>query len=98
MTAQELIDQGYYQISRKFYILAKLPEGKTGKEALYEASLKTYEGLDNYDFWVKDTRRWVDGLGEANSTDQYLRVHADCITVTKEVFEEFRRLGGRTAR
>lgn len=41
MTAQELIDGGYHQISRHYRMLARLPAGKTGKEALLEYSKKT---------------------------------------------------------
>lgn len=32
--AQQLFDQGYRQVSRKYRTLARLPEGKTGLEAL----------------------------------------------------------------
>ena len=38
MTGQQLVAQGYMQISRKYRLFARIPDGKTGKQALLEAS------------------------------------------------------------
>lgn len=96
MTAEELISGGYYQVSRKFGMLAKLPEGKTGREALYEATMRQYAGLPNEAHFDRTTRRWVNGMSEASAADQYLRVYAVAVTVNPTTMRRFRTLGGRT--
>lgn len=98
--AQGLINDGYYQVSRAHRHIAKLPEGKTGKQALYEATMENYKHLDTSkrEYWEKRNKDWVKNLGEIASKDQYLRVYATSIQVSQAVFNEFRRLGGRTAR
>ena len=82
--AQKLIDEGWYQISRKYCMLARFPKGKTGIQALDELPKENYHtGI----------------LGEGHSGDQYLRVHApdkDKKTVSPEVFEAYLALGGGT--
>lgn len=89
LTAEELIDEGYFQISRKYRMLAKLPDGQTGIQALIEAHQKrTYVR--------PDLIRWAYGLGEYHCGDSYLRGFAPAIEVDKETFDEFRKLGGTT--
>lgn len=79
---------GYHQVSRSYRILARLPAGKTGMQALREAS----------------EREWYAAMTEADATDQFLRVYAAGVdkrlhcTVDIRIFEAFRRLGGGTAR
>jgi hypothetical protein len=88
--AQRLIDAGFYQVSRAHRHLARLPQGKSGKEALLEVS-KAYRP------W--DAEQWVNALGEAHSGDQYLRAHVpneDQVQVSIAVFAAFRELGGDT--
>lgn len=85
MNAKEAIRLGYYQVSRKHRMVARLPDGKTGVQALAEASGRP---------------DWARMLGETNAGDQFLRCYTDrgglCVTLDRETFEEFRRLGGDT--
>ena len=80
--ASVLLSSGYYQVSRKFRIVARLPSCTSGIEALAEAS---------------GDRAWAQRLGEVQATDHYLRVYAkDCLTLDRATFVEFLRLGGGT--
>ena len=81
--AADLIAQGYFQTSRRFRHLCKLPEGRTGVQALADAS---------------GDRVWAEWLGEANAGDHWLRVYGKPISVSQEVFAEFLRQGGGTYR
>jgi len=85
---QGIIDQGYYQVSRRFRTLARLPKGKTGMEALLEAT---------DELQPMDAVKWVKGLGEGHAGDHFLRCHAGKnvqIILTEEEFHMFRKLGG----
>lgn len=79
--AREVLEQKYCQTSRAYRHVARLPEGKTGVQALAEAS---------------GDAAWSDRLGERSAGDYYLRVYAEKVTLSPEVFEMFRRLGGGT--
>lgn len=84
--AQELIDQGYFQVSRKFGYLAKIPDGKTPWEAMQEAH--PYDARMMWEAFQDHVRA------------QYLRVYApkECKLVIDEVLmAEFRRRGGEVA-
>lgn len=86
--AQQLIDEGWYQVSNRLCRVARLPKGKTGIEALAE---------DNGQVW------WAESLGERAAGNQWLQVYAVknkgcCKNVSQEVFDAFRHLGGRTYR
>jgi hypothetical protein len=105
MTAEQyaklLLEQGYYQVSRKYGMLARLPDGKTGRQALFEASMEQYRGLPNEASWDAQQRRWVGHLPEASAADHYCRVYAPKHlqrTVSQSVMNAFRKLGGGTAR
>jgi hypothetical protein len=83
-----IIDKGYYQISRRSRTLACLPKGKTGMEALLEATK---------DMRPDEAKEWVEGMGEGHAGDHFLRCHAkDGLTIilTEEEFHMFRKLGG----
>lgn len=86
--ATRLLEAGYYQVSIAHRMLAKLPDGKTGRMALYEATNATRS-----DAW-----RWAFGMGESNAADYYCRVYGKSIVVTPAVFAAFKRLGGGPAR
>lgn len=90
--ARRLVEEGWYQVSRGFFMVAKLPEGKTGKQALFEATCKHGQHRGS------DAQRWVDNLGERHAGDHYLRCYAhldgNTKTVGADVFEAFRKLGG----
>lgn len=90
MTAQELIDGGYYQISRKHRILARLPSGKTGKQALLDHALAHQI--------VPEPETWVSSMDEYSAGHQYLcqAPTEDTVHVPHDVFTEYRRLGGGT--
>ncbi len=78
--ARRLIARGYYQVSRAFLTLAKLPEGLTGVEALGRASGEP---------------AWAQHLGELGAGDYYLRCYAkETVKISPLVFEAFRKLGG----
>jgi hypothetical protein len=99
--AKALLADGYFQTSRKYCDLARLPPGKTGREALFEASMREYLGLTNEVYWQREMHRWAFGMSEDAATDHYLRCYARTDlrkTVSPEVMRAFRQLGGRTAR
>lgn len=82
--AAELVRLGYCQVSRKFRSVARLPEGKTGIEALADASRDLV---------------WARTLGEEHAAEQFRRVYAIyapaeqrlILILTREVFDAFKR-------
>lgn len=103
--AERLIAEGYYQISNKYRLLAKLPEGKTGIQALEEASLEEYRKTRPSDikpeidaYWLSHYPTWARGLGEYHAGAHYLTTYAAPITVSEEVWAEFYRLCKLTRR
>lgn len=83
-----LILQGYYQVSRSYRQIAKLPDGKTGRQLL--AEMPAYKHMTTNP-----------GLNSASLDDFWLRLFAfqdpeHSLTLTVEEFAEFRRLGGKT--
>jgi len=85
LSAQQLIDGQYYQISRQYKTLARLPKGKTGTQALL-ACLPVGERRSH----------WADELKDG---DHYLRVYAgqdDRVQVDLVTFRHYRSLGGGT--
>ncbi len=98
--AEKLIKEGWRQTSRKYRMLACLPDGMTGKEALYEARMREI-GDVNREYWEKEIKRWIDILGENSCADHFRRVYAgrdDSLNMTldEETFMAFRSLGGGT--
>ena len=89
--AASLIVGGWYQVSRRWRTLARLPDGKTGIQALAEAA----DGEV-----ARDSRDWAKMLGERQAGDHFLRVYARGMglwrEVSADVFREFRNLGGGT--
>jgi hypothetical protein len=78
----KLLGGEWFQVSRRYRIVARLPEGKTGIEALSEASGRP---------------EWAAGLRETNAGDQFLRVYAtDTRTLDRPTFAAFRKAGGGT--
>lgn len=81
----------WYQVSRNHRIVARLPEGKTGIQALIDAETRL------------DRERWAQRMGEGNAGDHYLRCHAmrrdgDWQQLTNVAFNAFRAAGGDTYR
>lgn len=98
--AKALLAEGYFQTSSRYCMLAKLPEGKTGQEALYEASVKEYVGGPHEAYWRREQLRWAFSMSNDHAADQYLRVYAPeelRKSVHPTVMKAFRQLGGRTA-
>ena len=90
--AQALIDGGWYQTSRAYCMLAKLPVGKTGIQALIEAEQASRDGREYAQVWAAR-------MGEHHSGDHFLRMHAKGKlkkTVSSQVMDEFKKLGGGT--
>jgi len=90
--AQKLIDEGWHQTSRAYCMLGRLPTGKTGIQALIEAELASRNGR-------KDASVWAAKMGEHHAGDHFLRMYANGglkKTVSSQVMDEFRRLGGGT--
>jgi hypothetical protein len=73
----DIVAQGYEQVSRKYRIVARLPEGKTGLEALAEVDPELAKHM----------------LDEVNleAGRHYMRVHArhTQLSLTWEEFNEF---------
>jgi hypothetical protein len=98
-----LVAEGWLAISNKYQLVARLPEGMTGKEALFEEEM----GLacpprHMAPYWAAEVRRWVDALEEEESRSYFCRVHAPQHkslhrALDVETWKAFKRLGGRTA-
>jgi len=75
----------WYQVSRRHHTVACLPEGKSGVEALAEASGRP---------------EWAEGLKERSAGDQYLRCYAqkegNWMELNSTQFRQFRDAGGST--
>jgi hypothetical protein len=85
----------WFQISRGHRHVARLPEGKTGVEALI-ASYSERSGRGTRE----DYERWARRGGEGSAGDSYLRTYAsrDGLgrQLTRVAFEAFRAAGGDT--
>ncbi len=82
--AQRLIDEGWCQTSSKYRLVSRLPEGKTGREALAEAS---------------DREEWATCMGESSAGDYYLRTYAKGdleMTLDIATWTAYKKLGGGT--
>lgn len=75
----------YFQVSRRYRIVVRLPEGKSGIQILSEVSGKP---------------QWALQLGEAQAGDYYLRVYAESaglwLKLTVAQWNAWRAAGGRT--
>lgn len=98
-TAEQLIAADYYQISRRHRLVARLPDGMDGHQAL-RAAIKSYDGDVS-----PHEETWIQRLSERDAADHFLRVYT-CYAPWKDLlleldpvtFEAFRRLGGKSAR
>ena len=92
-SARQLIEEGWYQVSRKYRTLARLPDGMTGVEALIHGCRKT--GYPN-----RDPVAWAEGMGNAHAGGYYLRRQAqqdlNWCELDIPTFAAFRKLGGTT--
>ena len=90
--ARKLIEEGWCQTSRKHRMLARLPDGKTGVEALADAERRYGH--------QPDPVKWATGLGNGGAGSFYLSRYAhhdlnNC-TVDLPTFSAFKKLGGTT--
>ena len=72
--ARRLLDAGYYQISRHYQILARLPEGMTAHQALRAAVAKARDlpGCQEPRLpWTDE--EWIRLTTDADAGDHYLR-------------------------
>ncbi len=72
----------WFQVSGHFRLAAKLPEGKTGKQALADTDC--------------GDAAWIEGLGEAHCGDHYLLCYAAHTGMSKEEWKAFKESGGST--
>lgn len=86
-TIDELLQQGAQQVSRKYRIVARLPVGMTGLDALRERSPERYADV------MRRAEQWA--------ADEYRRDvacrHGDYFELTVEEFNEFLEKTGRRA-
>ena len=75
----------WYSVSNKYRMVARLPEGKTGKQALAESGGQRC-----------GDQAWIDGMGEASAGDHYLRCYAPTVELSREEWAAFRAAGGTT--
>lgn len=78
----------YFQVSRAYGRVARLPEGKTGMEALRECGGQRC-----------DDEKWLQAMGEARCGEYYMRVYGSnslVVTLTPEEFMYYRKCGGDT--
>lgn len=92
-SARQLIAEGWHQVSRAYRTLARLPDGKTGVEALIDAELRSKHPHFRL-------REWAEGLGERSAGNHYLRCYAkqdlNWCELDVPTFVAFRKLGGGT--
>lgn len=77
----------WFQTSRAHRAVARLPEGKTGRQALWEAQSRPMD------------KTWALQFSEYSAGDHYLRCHApitDQLTLNRKEFEAYRAAGGDT--
>ena len=89
--AQELLVQGYKQTSRKFRMLAKVPDGYTPIQALRRASPTEAKRVEEqFHRWASDAFM---RLSNKNAVPEFSYCY---IEIDQETFDAFRRLGGTT--
>lgn len=88
---RSLILAGYEQVSRAYGIVARLPEGRTGVEALAEAANGNHPNAIS----------WAMQLGERQAASHFRRVYANtkgpCLTLSARDLSRFRVLGGNVS-
>ena len=95
--ARKLVEEGYCQISSRYRRVAKLPPGKTGKEAVLESLLGKNPKKWEVEHYTHLVSRW----SEAEAKDHFLRVFAGkglTLKLTHEEFLAYKKAGGGTAR
>lgn len=102
--ARVLISEGYRQTSRKFRLVARLPEGMDGRGALRWGMLQYAAVYEKRNRTLSaHEEAWVERMSEADAGNHFRRVYAQypAIGLSKElsigVFAAFRKLGGEPA-
>ena len=80
--AKDCVSQGYVQVSRKYRIVARLPTGRTGMQAL--------EAVDS------SLAKQIRDNAERSAKEMFLRMYAlDKLILSREEFAEFLQLVGK---
>ena len=100
LRAKKILNRGFYQVSRAYRTVARLPPGKSGKQVLLEAVNATVNIRPEY--WLPHNAEWVARMTERDAKDQFLRVYASnrqlWLELDEPTFKAFRDLGGGTVR
>jgi hypothetical protein len=90
----------YRSTSGRYRILARLPDGMTGKQAL-EWAMLTHRGVTEL---PKHDQEWIGRIDEREAASHFLRVYTDYpfarhlrLELTIEQFKEFKKAGGQFA-
>jgi hypothetical protein len=90
---EQLVRDGWQQVSRKFCTIARLPPGLTGRQALATRDVEMASRVDKHGHFIHS---------ESDCAGFYLRVfgHADgnWMELRLDDFKRFRKLGGQAAR
>jgi hypothetical protein len=80
----------WFQVSAKFRLVRRLPAGKSGKQALYEAT--KLNGTQ------PDPEHWVAGMTEQSAGNHYLRCcgNRDELELSVEEWAAYKAAGGGT--
>lgn len=62
-TARRLVAEGYHQVSRAYREVARLPEGKTGIEALQDVGWRDAAGMSEWHAADQFRRVYAEGRG-----------------------------------
>lgn len=80
---KELAEQGYKQVSSKYRMVGKLPDGMTGIQALATVDPELAKRMQQ--------------TADASAEHQYLRVYDKAtLKLTEEEFQDFKKAGGST--
>lgn len=96
----------WFQVSRRYHIVARLPPGMNGNEALLWGIGQYYEHCEpDPRGRRKHEQEWAARLDEKSAGDQFLRVYSGYKfaspyqrQLSAAQFDAFRRAGGRTYR
>ena len=88
----------WFQVSRKYRTVARLPEGMNGNEALVW-------GIKEHGISTRQDIKWAQSLSERDAGDYFLRCHTSyeyakhlLRTLSEAEFNAFKNAGGRTYR
>lgn len=77
----------WFSISNRYRLIARLPEGKTGLEALKERAPESFEHIMQH----------AEQLAADEYRRTYARQHGDEVELSSEDYSAFRKAGGRSS-